>query len=396
MTRPTPAHTPEPALQGLRVQLLMLTAARLVLNTGHRMIYPFLPTFARGLGVDLGTVALGVTARSALGLGGPVFGTLADRYGRRVAMLTGMGLFTAGMLLVTLWPSYPALMVALVLGGAAKMFFDSALQAHIGDRVPYARRGLAIALTELSWSGAFLLGMPVIGWLIARSNRWYAPFPLLGAPGLLAIALLWHVLPHDGMQGGLRPRLRDGVRLVLAHPYALAALAMSFLISAANETIGIIYGAWMEDAFALKVTALGASAVVIGVAELIGEGAVAGFVDRLGKRRAIAMGIGLNALAVPLLLVLGFRVEGALVGLFFFYLTFEFAIVSLLPLMTELVPSARGTLMAGNAALLSAGRMVGALIGPQLYAIGLGANVAVSAGLNLLALAALLLFVRQQ
>ncbi len=379
----------------LRMQLIVLTLARLVLNTGHRMVYPFLPTFARGLGVDLETVALVVTARSGLGLVSPAFGSLADVRGRKVAMIVAMAAFAGGMALVMIWPTYPALFAGLMLAGVAKLVFDPAMQAYIGDRVPYAQRGQAMALTELSWSGAFLLGMPLIGWLIAHANAWQAGFPLLALLGALAVMGLLRVMPADSVRDSTRPSFMQGLRLVLRYGPARAGLAIAFLISMANEVLMIVYGAWMEEAFALKVTALGASAIVIGVAELGGEGAVAGFVDRLGKRRAVALGIVLNALAAPLLPLLGFQVEAALVALFLFFITFEFALVSSLPLMTELVPHARATLMAGVVAAFSSGRMAGALLGPILFTGGLEANIAAVVICDLLAVTVLLLFVRQ-
>jgi predicted MFS family arabinose efflux permease len=166
-------------------------------------------------------------------------------------------------------------------------------------------------------------------------------------------------------------------------------------ISLSNETIGIVFGAWMEDAFGLKIAALGAASAVIGLSELGGEGLVATIVDKLGKRRAIAVGIALNTLVSLLLPLLDFSVTGALVGLFFFYITFEFALVSAIPLMTELVPQARATLMAGNVAALSAGRMVGALLGPLLFEVGILANGTAAAVFDVLALVTLLMFVRQ-
>ena len=187
--------TPPAAPPRLRVQILALTLARTVLNTGHRMIYPFLPTIARGLGVDLQAVAFGVTARAALGLVSPLFGSLADTAGRRIALIVGMLAFAAGMLLVTLWPTYPALIVAMLLAMTGKLIFDPATQAFIGDKVHYTRRGLAIAVIELSWSGAFLLGVPVVGWLIARSDRWQAPFPWLGMLAVLGAGMLFKP-PH--------------------------------------------------------------------------------------------------------------------------------------------------------------------------------------------------------
>lgn len=380
----------------LRVQLAVFSTARLALNTGNRMVYPFLPTMARGLGVDLDALALAVTARSSLGLFSPTFGSLADRYGRKSIMLAGILCFAVAMSAVTLWPTYPVLFGALLLANLSKLLYDPSMQAYIGDRVQYSQRGLAIAITELSWSGAFLLMMPVLGWLIARTDRWYSPFPLLAVTSFLAVGLLWRTMPSDAVQVQKRPSLVEGLRIVLAYSPALAALAMGFMLTLGNETIGIVYGAWLEDAFKLKVTALGASAIVIGIAELAGEGTVAGFVDRIGKRRAVAAGLALNSAACILLPAFGFDVEGAMVGLFLFYLTFEFTLVSSIPLMTELIPSARATLLAANVTAYAGGRMLGSFIGPHLYDLGLLANGIAAAIFELIALAVLILFIRQE
>lgn len=379
---------------GLPLQLLVLSLTRTVLNTNHRMIYPFLPTIARGLGVDVESVALMVTARSGLGLFSPAVGALADVRGRRAALLLALLAFAGAMALVALWPTYPALFAAVLLAGIAKLLFDPALHAYLGDRVDYARRGLAVAVAEMSWSAAFLLGMPVVGWLISRADRWHAPFPWLAGLGLLGALAIWRTLPADAPLAVERPSFVQGARTVLAHRSALAGLAIGLLISAANEVVGIVFGVWMEDAFAMQVAALGAASAVIGVAELGGEGLVAGIADRVGKRRAVAGGLALNALASVLLPVIGITQGGALVGLFLYYITFEFALVSSIPLMTELVPAARATLMAGNVAAISVGRMVGALAGPALYAAGMLANGTAAAALNLLALVLLLAFVK--
>jgi len=379
----------------LRAQIVAFTLARLVLNTGHRLVYPFLPAIARGLGVEFEAVALAVTARSALGLVSPLFGSLADLRGRRIAMLVGLGLFGLGMALVAVWPTYLALFAGLLLASAAKLIFDPAMQAYIGDRVVYGRRGRALAVTELSWSFAFLLGMPVAGWLIARTDSWRAPFPWLALLALLAIVGLQRVIPPDHPAPGERLSPAAGARIVVKHPAALGALAVALLISLANETVFIVYGAWLEEAFAMKVAALGLASAVIGIAELSAEGTVAGIVDRVGKRRAIIAGTLASALTSLLLPVVGQSVVGALVGLFLFFLSFEFTLVSLVPLMTELVPNARATLMAGNIAAMSAGRMLGALLGPLLFPLGLTANAATAATLNVAAVLFIVLLVHQ-
>jgi predicted MFS family arabinose efflux permease len=134
---------------------------------------------------------------------------------------------------------------------------------------------------------------------------------------------------------------------------------------------------------------LGAASAVIGLSELCGEGLVAAFVDRLGKPRAIGLGLVANCLAAVALFFLGHTVTGALVGLFFFYISFEFTLVSVIPMMTEVLPSARATLMAFNVASLSLGRALGDLLAPRLYLWGFWSIVLGAVAFNLLALLAL-------
>jgi predicted MFS family arabinose efflux permease len=235
------------------------------------------------------------------------------------------------------------------------------------------------------WAQTSHLGIPLIRGLLP-GEHWNAPFIWLVLLGLGLVVLLWRILPIDEPHTAARKSLRQGFRTILTYPPALAGLAISMLISASNETVNIVYGVWMENSFGLQVAALGAASAIIGVAELGGEGLVAGFVDRIGKRRAVGLGLLCYSLACILLPLIGTTWQGALVGLFFFYLTFEFTIVSSIPLMTELIPSARATLMAGNVAAFSLGRVFGSLLGPLLFSYGLGVNAVVAAVMNLVGL----------
>jgi predicted MFS family arabinose efflux permease len=386
--------TDPPAAFRMRFQLAAFSLTRTVLNTSFRMIYPFLPVFARGLGVDLSTIALAVTARSSVGLASPFLGSLADRHGRKWTMLVALGLFSASMALVTGWPIFSTFVAALILSTVAKVLFDPAMQAYLGDRVHYARRGLVIAVTEIGWSGAFLVGVPLAGWVI-QAKGWAGPFPWLAALGVCAALLLSIVLPADKPAQAHTQAWRSGLQSIIHNRSALAGLTFGILVSLANEVVNIVFGVWLERAFGLQVVALGAASAVIGLSELGGESLVAGLSDRLGKRKAVAWGVGLNSLACMALPLLDRSLPTALTGLFLSYITFEFTLVSAIPLMTELAPAARGMLMGSNIGGQSAGRAVGALIGPALFGSGLIANASVAAGFDLLALALLILFVRE-
>jgi MFS transporter, DHA1 family, inner membrane transport protein len=364
--------------------------ARMVINATYRMIYPFLRIFAAGLGVPLQMALLPLTGRSFVGVFGPLLAPVADRFGRKVGMLLGLGIYTLGVGLVVVRPSFPTFFLALVLANLGNQVFLPAMQAYLGDRVPYRRRGRVLALTELSWSLSFILLVPLVGLLIGRLG-WTAPFWALTGLGLLSILLILWQVPADRVVATSQPTaLWRTLKQVLTTRAALVALSFGLLITLANEVVNSVFGVWMSDAFGLNLAALGLAATVIGLAELSGEGATAALVDWMGKKRAVGIGLAVTSLASLALPWLGQSLWGGVFGLFLFYLGFEFTLVSYIPVMTEVMPHARATLMAANLAAFSLGRALGAPLGLWLYPLGFGANALAALLLNGLALLALL------
>ena len=355
--------------KSLPVQISIFVAIRTVLNTLVRMAYPFLPIFGRGLGVDLYLLSYALTLRSATGILGPLLASVGDSHGRKAGMLFGVALFTAGAGVLVAWPTYPAFVAMLVLSILANFVFFPSMQAFLGDRVPYERRGFVLALTELGWSLAFILGVPAVGLIIERGG-WQAPFVWMAGMGLLSLAVLNWLLPWDRPRPGEANSVWRNMGGVFAHKPAVAGLLVGICISGGNELINLIFGVWLEDTFKVQIAALAVASAIIGLSELGGEGLVTGFVDRLGKRRSVGIGLIGNALAALALLWLGRSLTGAMVGLFLFYITFEFTIVSSLPLMTEVFPAARATYMAMYIASTSLGRSIGSLAAPRLYNLG--------------------------
>jgi predicted MFS family arabinose efflux permease len=148
---------------------------------------------------------------------------------------------------------------------------------------------------------------------------------------------------------------------------AWLALMITALLMLAQDNIVVVYGVWMEDTFGLTVTALGVASLVIGAAEAVAELGAALLSDRLGKRRAVFLGLIVTASGYWLLPRLTGNLVVALVGTAFVVLAFEFSIVSFIPLVSGLSATARGTLMSLNATAFSAGRMVAAPMAVALY-----------------------------
>jgi len=380
-------------------QLALFVSSRMVLNTAYRMVYPFLPVFARGLGVDLKTMSLALSVRAASGALGPLLAPLTDRRGRKFGLSLGFGLFTAGALAAFFGPGFAFFTVALVLMTLGKYAFDPAVLAHLGDLIPYERRGRALALTELSWALAFILGVPAAGFLVGRFG-WRSPYLALSCLGLAGFITVRFLFPKSGSASRSpgAPAAPDGhgtgyfenYRAVFRSPAALAALSLILAASMANEVVNVVFGVWLEDSFGLKIAALGAASAVIGISEFGGEGLVAATVDRMGKMNALMIGICANAGAALLLPFAGRTMLTALAGLTLFYLTFEYTVVSIIPVMSEILPGARATLLAFYAAACSLGRAIASFMSPRLYGLGFAAVALTAVGLNALAILFLL------
>ncbi|MBA4384733.1 MAG: hypothetical protein C0410_08355 [Anaerolinea sp.] len=369
----------------LNIKLGVFTLSRLVVNTATRMIYPFLAVFASGLHVEIGTISLAMAVSMATSALGPFLAPIADRRGRKTGMLIGMGIFLTGMLSASLFPSIVTFFIAILLGSLGNNVLLPPIQAYLGDHTPYERRGFYMAVIELSWALSFILLVPLAG-LILTHALWNGPFIALAIAGAIATLLIWWLVPNDLPTQEEPVAVFADIRKVLGFLPAVMGMLMGLSFILGNELINVVFGVWMQDAYGLQIAALGAASAVIGFSELGGEGIAAFLADRIGKERSIAAGIILSSLTVITLPLLGKTIVGAFIWLFLFYLSFEVVVISALPLMSEITPYARATMMALFIAALSMGRALGDVIAPQLYKGGILFNAAGSLVFNLLAL----------
>jgi predicted MFS family arabinose efflux permease len=359
---------------------------RIVLSTSQRMVYPFLAVFARGLGISVAQLSYALTSRGLIGFISPFLAPVSDKYGRKAGMLTGLGVFIVGNAIVVIKPSLVTFILATSLVVLGIDIYLPAIYSFVSDKVDYERRGRVLALIEMGWALSFMLGIPAAGLLI-ESYGWLAPFPALALMGLLMFGITLKLVPdHDKPATSEQGNLWSGIVRVLRHPVALAMLGSGFFLAFANEVVSLYFGVWLENSFQLQVAALGAASAVIGFAELSGETLTAGLVDRIGKKTATIIGLVLNGIFALLLPWLGQTLPGAYIGLFLFYLTFEFSIVCSLPLATEIMPEARAALLGLDVMVFAFGRMLAAAIAPSLFNWGFVANCVAACMLNILSL----------
>lgn len=320
----------------VRQALPALVLSRFVNNVGFRFVYPFLPALARGLDVSFAAISVTATLREVAGLSAPVLGQVIDRSSRRRWLIIGMAGLSAGAALSGLSPGVVLFGFGMMLYGLSKTANDTAMNAWVGDHTPFSKRGFVIGWIETTWALAILVGAPVAGVLLEWVG-WRAPFLLIAAGCLTFVFVYPLVITPD------RRPLPSARRPFRWPHHATGLLIAAALIMTAIQQLLTVYGIWFEDDFGFSVAELGFVTVVFGVAELIGSGATVWLTDRVGKRRSVIIG---TTLMLPGFLAMAITYRNLTAAILLIALVvgaFEFAWVSLVPLFTEIDPSARAS-----------------------------------------------------
>lgn len=364
--------------------LLAVLVARTAVNGGVRVVYPFLPEIERGLNVAPETLGVVLALRALTGLAAPAVPQIAERVGRRALMVGGVAATGVGCLLLAGAPVFGVAAAGLVLCGLAKPAFDVPMQGWFGARVPYARRGRVLGVTELTWALGLALTVPA-GALIALTS-WQAPFVLVAcvaAGGLVAVNRL---IASD------RPatRVRRPLRLTGAHR---AILVVVILFRSALELVFLSYARWLEGDFGFSVAAIGLFTLVVVGSELAGEGVVAAFSDRFGLRRFVLAGLLVSAMAYATLGLVGASLLAAIAVVIAWFIASEVTIVAMIPFVSELAVESRDRLLSLMVTSNAVGAALAALLAAPLFtAVGIG-GVGLTAAACVLSGAALLVFV---
>ena len=363
----------------VRRALPAIIGVRFVINVAMRMTYTFLPAFARGANLSVESMSTILSARELTSLSAPLTGRASDRFGPLKVMAYGGLLAGVGLLIATL--GAPGLWIGLLTFGFGRTAHQVALGAWIGNVVAYERRGRATGLIELTWGGAALIGLPLVGFLLGWLP-WWSAFAGLGVLALLFSLRLRTHQPHRFERDESPTRKPQMTRA------AVAAIATNGAINGAAQFLFLGHGLWLEDSYGLDTAEVGLAIVAIGAIEVVATLGSSRLTDRLGKRRSmlggtILMTAALLTLAInstpPLAVGLGVLVVA--------FLGFEYAVVSAIPLMSELDPGARAQMIGRSVSVATVVRAVVTLVASAIYlSSGFATLMAVAASAGVLAI----------
>ncbi|MEF8776554.1 MAG: MFS transporter [Haloarculaceae archaeon] len=155
----------------------------------------------------------------------PLYGRLADIYGRNRLFYIGVGAFVAGSVLAGLSVSMLQLVAFRALQGVGAGAMFAIPYTILGAIHPPEKRGWAIGLGSSVWGIASVLG-PVLGWAIVATLGWRWVFFLSVPVGLVAVLLVRVALPETVGDADVGVDLRGASVLVAAVGTLLVGLQL--------------------------------------------------------------------------------------------------------------------------------------------------------------------------
>ncbi len=153
----------------------------------------------------------------------PIYGRLADLYGRKPVFYTGCAIFLAGSLLCGLAPSMPALIAFRALQGIGAGAIQPTAATILGDVYSPIERGGVQALVSTVFGVAAVIGPSLGAFLIAHVG-WQAVFWVNLPVGIAAIAMLAAFLRESVSRRRHRLDLLGALLLTVVGTFALFLL----------------------------------------------------------------------------------------------------------------------------------------------------------------------------
>lgn len=366
-----------------RRTLVFAFAAQFLSILGFSFATPFLPFFVSDLGVsDPGRQAFWAGMVMAAGgmtfaLFAPVWGILADRYGRKSMVCRAM----FGGALSILIMSFSQNVAHLALGRIFQGVFSGTIAASIAlvaSVTPLRRSGFALGMMQAAVfvgnaAGPFLGGMAADAFGYRVSFRIGAMLTLTG--GLLTLfGTKEHFVPPE--RSGMDKAGIPGFRALMVLPGFLMGALVLFSVRLSNSISNPSFPLIVQDLIDSMHRLNSITGSIIGTAAVAGAVAAAllGYAgDRIGRKHVL---IGC-CLAASVASIGTFFVRG-IPALFILRILFGFSVAGMLPAANSMIHEVIDKRSIGKAyGLATALSMLGAAVGPVL-----GGWMAMRAGLR--------------
>jgi MFS transporter, DHA1 family, inner membrane transport protein len=350
---------------------LCLPASLAVLNA--LALSPFLSAIARDLDTSVAVLGQALTVTGLLGATfGLIIGPAADRIGYRRLMLCGLAALIICDLGTAVAPSFPAILLAQLVGGFSAATITPMAYSIIGTRSEGEGRRRAIATIYAASSAGNIIGFPVLS-TIGDSFSWRWSFVAIAVAAAFGLVLAAIELPRD--QPSVRTPLRFATilatyRPLIGHERMRLIYGAQFLRGVAWTGLLTYLGAYATDELGASVRLTGFLWLMISPGFMVGSLLVGGRLRRVNPRGAFALTTTAMGALIGLLLISQPPIPATFVLLFFIALFGGIAEVAAAGIVSSETPAPQGATMSLHSSVLRFGTATGALIGGGLLALG--------------------------
>ena len=295
---------------GGKLWILMITA--FIDMVGLLMVIPLLPFYAKSLGQ--GGLIVGMLVSSfavAQLLTAPMWGRLSDAYGRRPALLVGLGASAIAYVIFAFalelpHPLFFLFLSRLVQGAGGGTV--SVIQAYVADSTTPEERAKALGWLSAATNAGVAIG-PVLGSL---THAWGPAGPGLFAAALCVVnmAFAWRFLHesrdmHEAAEtkasSAPRPRSRDAIAHVITHSDEPASRLIWIYAIAMGAFQGVtsMLALYLSQRFKVTAETIGFFFAYTGVISVLTRALILGrMVDRYGEAKLSRFGSVLLATGI--------------------------------------------------------------------------------------------------
>lgn len=205
------------------IALFALAIGAFGIGTTEFVMMGVLPQASADFGVSIPTAGYLITAYAVgVVVGAPTLTALAVRLPRKTMLLLMMGLFTLGNVLFAMSPNQEFGVAFRFLAGLPHGAFFGAGAVVASSLVEKRNRAKAVSMMFLGLTLANVVGVP-LGTLLGQRVGWRATFLVVAVIGLVAIAAIAKLVPHQGKP--VEPSIR-GELSAFKKPQVWLALAI--------------------------------------------------------------------------------------------------------------------------------------------------------------------------
>ncbi|KID62948.1 Efflux pump dotC [Metarhizium brunneum] len=161
----------KPSAAGAALLMLPLCLSVLLTALDITIVTPAIPTIVGAFHSVTGYIWIGSAFILASTATTPLWGTVADIWGRKPIMLIAIVVFLCGSLLCALSPTMDALIAGRVVQGIGAAGMGTMVNVIICDMFSMRDRGLYLGITSLVWALGSAVG-PILGGLLTTKADW--------------------------------------------------------------------------------------------------------------------------------------------------------------------------------------------------------------------------------